>query len=745
MSKTSISDTISGGEVRDTLFSDAISERYLTYALSIIMSRSLPDVRDGLKPVHRRLLYAMRQLKLDPGGGYKKCARVVGDVIGKYHPHGDQAVYDALVRLAQEFSARYPLIDGQGNFGSLDGDNAAAMRYTEARLTAEAQALLEGIDEDAINFRQTYDGDEIEPIVLPAAFPNLLANGAVGIAVGMATSIPPHNVNEICNALLHLIKFPHATFNKLLELIPGPDFPTGGILVEDQNTLLAAYKIGRGGFRIRAKWVVEKLGRGQYQVIITEIPYQVQKSKLIEKIADLLNARKLPMLNDVIDESAEEVRIVLEPKNRGIEPVHLMEQLFNQTDLETRFNLNMNVIDSDNTPRVMNLREVLQAFLDHRFNVLVRRTRFRIKKISNRLEVLEAYLIAYLNLDQIIYIIRENDDAKSALITNFKLTENQAEAILNMRLRRLRRLEELEIKTEHEQLTAEKKRLNKILKNKNLQKKYISTEVSEIKLGFGDNHKIGKRRTEIGTPPPLIDVPIDAIIEREPITVISSEKGWIRATKGHLNDPTEAKYKDGDSGKFLIQAETTDKIILFATNGRFYTISCYKLPGGRAFGEPLRLIVDLENDHDIVNLFLYKPGEKIIVASSSGRGFIVKTDEIFAQTRSGKQVLNVKDDDQAVACCKVEGDHVAVIGENRKLLLFSLNEVPEMTRGRGVILQRYNEGFLGDIKTFNFDEGLNWQTGERKRTETNIKAWLGRRAQSGRLAPKGFSRHNRFS
>ena len=472
MSKTSISDTISEEKVRDTLFSDAISERYLTYALSIIMSRSLPDVRDGLKPVHRRLLYAMRQLKLDPGGGYKKCARVVGDVIGKYHPHGDQAVYDALVRLAQEFSARYPLIDGQGNFGSLDGDNAAAMRYTEARLTAEAQALLEGIDEDAINFRQTYDGDEIEPIVLPAAFPNLLANGAVGIAVGMATSIPPHNVNEICNALLHLIKFPHATFNKLLELIPGPDFPTGGILVEDQNTLLAAYKIGRGGFRIRAKWVVEKLGRGQYQVIITEIPYQVQKSKLIEKIADLLNARKLPMLNDVIDESAEEVRIVLEPKNRGIEPVHLMEQLFNQTDLETRFNLNMNVIDSDNTPRVMNLREVLQAFLDHRFNVLVRRTRFRIKKISNRLEVLEAYLIAYLNLDQIIYIIRENDDAKSALITNFKLTENQADAILNMRLRRLRRLEELEIKTEHEQLTTEKKCLDKILKNKNSYQNY---------------------------------------------------------------------------------------------------------------------------------------------------------------------------------------------------------------------------------------------------------------------------------
>jgi len=735
----------SGGDIRDTRLADAISERYLSYALSIIMSRSLPDVRDGLKPVHRRLLYAMRQLKLDPEGGYKKCARVVGDVIGKYHPHGDQAVYDALVRLAQDFAVRYPLIDGQGNFGNVDGDNAAAMRYTEARLTAVAQALLEGIDEDAVDFRETYDGEDKEPFVLPAAFPNLLANGAAGIAVGMATSIPPHNVGEICTALLHLIKFPNATIGKLVEFIPGPDFPTGGTLVEDRKAVVATYKTGRGGFRIRAKWEKENLGRGQYNIVITEIPYQVQKSRLIEKIAELLNARKLPMLNDVVDESTEEVRIVLEPKNRTIDPELLMEQLYKQTDLETRFSLNMNVIDADNTPRVMNLREVLQAFLDHRMEVLVRRSKFRLSKIETRLDVLEGYLVAYLNLDEVIRIIREEDDAKASLIKKFKLTDTQAEAILNMRLRSLRKLEEIEIRSEHDELTKEKKALNKLLKSKDLKQKRISAEITEMKKKFGGKTDEAKRRTEIGDAPPVIDVPIEAFIEKEPVTVICSEKGWIKAAKGHLEDVSEVKYKDGDRGKFSFHAETTDKILLFATNGRFYTLSCDKLPGGRGFGEPVRLMIDLGNEHDIVALYLFKPGEKFLVASSAGRGFIVKSDDVMAQTKNGKQVLNVKGDDEAAACCTVEGDHVAVIGDNRKLLLFPMDEVPEMSRGRGVILQRYKDGGLADVKTFTKEEGLSWKTGDRTRTETDLFAWEGKRAQAGRLPPKGFAKANKFS
>jgi len=735
----------SGGDIRDTRLADAISERYLSYALSIIMSRSLPDVRDGLKPVHRRLLYAMRQLKLDPEGGYKKCARVVGDVIGKYHPHGDQAVYDALVRLAQDFAVRFPLIDGQGNFGNVDGDNAAAMRYTEARLTAVAQTLLEGIDEDAVDFRETYDGEDKEPFVLPAAFPNLLANGAAGIAVGMATSIPPHNVGDICTALLHLIKFPNATIGKLVELIPGPDFPTGGTLVEDRKAVVAAYKTGRGGFRIRAKWKKEKLGRGQYNIVITEIPYQVQKSRLIEKIAELLNARKLPMLNDVVDESTEKVRIVLEPKNRTVDPGLLMEQLYKQTDLETRFSLNMNVIDADNTPRVMNLREVLQAFLDHRMEVLVRRTKFRLGKIETRLDVLEGYLVAYLNLDEVIHIVREEDDAKASLIKKFKLTDTQAEAILNMRLRSLRKLEEMEIKTEHDELTKEKRALKKLLKSKDLRQKRIAAEITEMKKKFGDKTEDGKRRTEIGDAPSVIDVPIEAFIEKEPVTVICSEKGWIKAAKGHLENVSEVKYKDGDRDKFSFHAETTDKILLFATNGRFYTISCDKLPGGRGFGEPVRLMIDLGNEHDIVALYLFKPGEKFLVASSAGRGFVVKSDDVMAQTKNGKKVLNVKGDDEAIACCTVAGDHVAVIGDNRKLLLFPVDEVPEMGRGRGVILQRYKDGGLADVKTFAKAEGLSWKTGDRTRTETDLLAWEGKRAQAGRLPPRGFAKANRFS
>jgi topoisomerase IV subunit A len=738
--------TITSGDIRDTRLADAISERYLSYALSIIMSRSLPDVRDGLKPVHRRLLYAMRQLKLDPDQGFKKCARVVGDVMGKYHPHGDQSIYDALVRLAQEFSVRYPLVDGQGNFGNVDGDNPAAMRYTEARMTEVATALLDGIDEDAIDFRETYDGQDQEPIVLPAAIPNLLANGAAGIAVGMATSIPPHNLEELCSALIHLIKFPKATIGKLVDFIPGPDFPTGGVLVEDQDVITAAYKTGRGGFRIRARWEKEKLGRGQYQIIITEIPYQVQKSRLIEKIAELLLARKLPFLADIRDESAEDIRVVLEPKNRTIEPEMLMEQMFKLTELESRFSMNMNVLDADNTPKVMNLREVLTAFLDHRLEVLMRRTKFRLGKIEARMEVLEGYLIAYLNLDEVIRIIREADNAKASLIKKFKLTENQAEAILNMRLRSLRKLEEIEIKGEHEDLKKERVELNKLVKNKDLRWKKITSEIVAIKKQFsGKADPAYKRRTEITSAPDVIDIPVDAFIEKEPVTVIYSEKGWIKAAKGHVDLTAEVKYKEGDHGKYVLHAETTDKILLFATNGRFYTISCDKLPGGRGFGEPVRLMIDLGNEHDIVGLFLFKPEMKFLAASSSGRGFIVKSEDVMAQTKGGKQILNVKGEDEAAAICIVEGDSVAVIGENRKLLLFPLDEIPEMTRGRGVILQRYKDGGLGDVKTFTKKEGLSWKTGDKTRTETDLMAWQGKRAQAGRLPPKGFSRTNKFS
>lgn len=736
----------SAGDTRDTRLADAIGERYLSYALSIIMARSLPDVRDGLKPVHRRLLYAMQQLRLDPNQGFKKCARVIGDVIGKYHPHGDQSVYNALVRLAQEFSVRYPLVDGQGNFGNIDGDNPAAMRYTEARMTEIASVILEGIDEDAVDFRDTYDGEDSEPIVMPASIPNLLANGAEGIAVGMACSIPPHNLEELLTALLHLIKFPNATNGKLISMVPGPDFPTGGVLVEDKEVILSAYKTGRGGFRIRARWVIEKLGRGQFQIIITEIPFQVQKSRLIEKIAELLIDRKLPFLEDIRDESAEDIRIVLEPKNRSIDPKLLMEQMFKLTDLESRFNMNMNVLDADNTPKVMNFHGILTAFLDHRHVVLVRRTKFRLGKINARIEVLSGYLVAYLNLDQIIHIIREEDDAKAVLVKTFELSENQADAILNMRLRSLRKLEEVEIMNEHDTLSKERSGLNKLLKSKDLRWKRISQQISEIKNKFsGKADPLYRRRTEIGSAPVMLDMPKEILIEKEPITIIFSEKGWIKAVKGHVDPNTSVKYKDGDIGKYIIHAETTDKILLFSTNGRFYTVSCDKLPGGRGFGEPVRLMIDLDNDHDIVGLFIYKSGEKFLLASHSGRGFIVKSEDLIAQTKGGKQILNVKGKDVAAAVCPVEGNSVAVIGENRKLLVFGVDEIPEMTKGRGVILQRYKDGGLGDIKTFDKKNGLSWKTGEKNRTESDLMLWDGKRAQSGRLPPKGFSRSNKFS
>lgn len=733
------------GEIRDIKLSDALSERYLSYALSTIMARSLPDVRDGLKPVHRRLLYAMRQLRLDPNTGFKKSARVVGDVIGKFHPHGDQAIYDALVRLAQDFSLRFPLIDGQGNFGNVDGDNAAAMRYTEARLTEVAAALLDGIDADAVDFRPTYDGEAEEPVVLPAAFPNLLANGAQGIAVGMATSIPPHNVGELCDALLHLIKAPNATFDKLVDLVPGPDFPTGGILVEARESIVESYKTGRGSFRLRARWEAEKIKGGSYQIVVTEIPFQVQKSRLIEKIAELLLAKKLAMLADIRDESTEEIRLVLEPKSRNVDPEVLMESLFRQTDLETRVGLNMNVLDADNTPRVMNLREALRAFLDHRHEVLKRTTRFRLAKIEHRLEVLDGYLIAYLNIDEVIRIIREEDDPKARMMKRWKLSDVQAEAILNMRLRALRKLEEISIREEHAALSQEQKDLKQLLRNEKRRWTVIGEQVKEIRDQFGAKTEIGARRTEIGAPPSEVVIPLEAVVEREPVTVLCSAKGWVRSLKGHQEDVSDAKYKEGDRERFVVHAQTTDKLLVFATNGRFYTLGVDKLPGGRGFGEPLRLMMGLPNDQDIVGLQVHEPGRRLLVASADGRGFIVPEDEVVAQTKNGKQVLNLAQGVEAAVCRPVAGDHVAVIGENRKLIIFPLDELPEMTRGRGVIMQKYKDGGLSDAKTFTLADGLTWSSGAgRTRTESDLVAWVGKRAQAGRLPPTGFSRANKF-
>ena len=736
-----------GGNVRDVLLGEALSERYLSYALSTIMSRSLPDVRDGLKPVHRRLLFAMRLLRLNPDAGYKKCARVVGDVIGKYHPHGDQAVYDALVRLAQDFAVRYPLIDGQGNFGNIDGDNAAAMRYTESRLTAVAELLLDGIDEETVDFRDTYDGDDSEPVVLPAAFPNLLANGSAGIAVGMATNIPPHNVAELCDALMHLNDNPKAETADLLQFLPGPDFPTGGVLVESKENIQAAYETGRGGFRLRARWETEDIGRGQYVIVVTEIPYQVQKSKLIEKIADLINNKKLGgLLTDVRDESTEDVRIVLEPRSRTVDVAVIMESLFKFTDLETRFSLNLNVLDGGRVPKVMSLKEVLQAFLNHQIDVLVRRTAFRLEKIEHRLEVLAGYLVVFLNLDEVIAIIREEDEPKPELMKRFTLTEIQADAILNMRLRSLRRLEEEGLKTEFDDLEAEHEKLTKLMGSKARQKTRVGKNIKEMAKQFAPDTALGARRTEVGEEPVEQEISLEALIEKEPITVICSKMGWIRAMKGHLDKEADVKFKEGDGPGFALHAQTTDKILLFGTNGRFYTLGCDKLPGGRGHGEPVRLMVDLPKEEDIVEIHLYEPGSKILVASTDGRGFVAEADNAIAQTKNGKQVLNVKGGVKAQVCRLVpaDGDAVAVVGENRKVLIFPRDELPEMGRGRGNVLQRYKDGGLSDAKIFKLEDGLTWASGERTRTETDVSAWLGKRAQAGRLAPRGFAADNKF-
>ena len=731
------------GHIEDTRLTDALSERYLAYALSTIMSRSLPDVRDGLKPVHRRLIYAMQLLRLDPSAGFKKCARVVGDVIGKFHPHGDVAVYEALVRLAQDFAARYPLVEGQGNFGNIDGDNPAAMRYTEARLTEVARAMLSGIDEDAVDFRPTYDGEESEPIVLPGAFPNLLANGAAGIAVGMATSIPPHNAGEVCAAAIHLVRNPQATAADLLQHMPGPDFPTGGLLVEDKASILSAYETGRGGFRVRAKWAVEKGKHGTWQIVVTEIPYQVQKAKLIEQIAQLLEERKLPLLGDVHDESTEEVRLVLEPKTRGVEPEVLMETMFRASSLETRFPLNMNVLDATRTPLVMSLPQVLRAWLDHRHEVLVRRTRHRLAAIDRRIEVLDGYLLVYLNVDEVIRIIRNEDEPKPRLMERFKLTDTQAEAILNMRLRSLRRLEEMELRTEHKSLVKERKEIQALLKDEGLRWDRIVQELEETRTKFGSG-ALGTRRTELGDTPAVVEVASDAFVEREPITVILSEKGWIRAVKGHTADDAELQFKEGDRLKRLVHCQTTDRLTLFGTNGRAYTLKAADLPRGRGDGQAVRLLAELSNEDDIAAMFLAEEGARYLVASTVGRGFVVPAAELAAEKRTGKQVLNLKPGEEAALCALVDGDHVAIIGDNRKLLVFPLDQVPEMVRGGGVILQRYKDGGMADAKVFRLADGLTWRLGEKTRTETNLREWIGERAQAGRLPPNGFPRIPRF-
>jgi len=736
------------GEVQEIALREALEERYLRYALSTITQRALPDARDGLKPVHRRLLYAMRLLRLNPGEAFKKSARVVGDVIGKFHPHGEQAVYDALVRLAQDFSQRYPLVDGQGNFGNIDGDNAAAMRYTESRLTEVARLLLQGIDEDAVDFRPTYDGSEAEPVVLPGAFPNLLANGVQGIAVGMATSIPPHNAAELCDAALHLIEHPNARTRSLLKYVHGPDFPTGGIVVDSPETVVEAYNTGRGSFRVRARWHKEETGRGTYVIVITEMPWLVQKSRLIERIAELLNEKKLPLLADVRDESAEDVRLVLEPRARTVDAELLMESLFKLTELESRISLNMNVLIKGRIPKVVGLAEALREWLDHRREVLLRRSRYRLNQIEHRLEVLGGYLVAYLNLDEVIRIIRTEDEPKPVLMATFNLTEIQADAILNMRLRNLRKLEEMEIRNEDKTLRSEKKQLEQLLRSEQMQWQTVGDQIKEVRTSFGAKTELGRRRTSFDQAPEHDEAAIEAaMVEREPITVVVSERGWIRALRGHVSDLSGVTFKTDDHLKLAFFAETTSKLLVFATNGRFYTIEASKLPGGRGHGEPVRLFIDLEQEADLVTLLAFRGGRKFLIASSTGRGFVVPEEECLANTRKGRQILNVDMPEEARALAIVQGELVATVGENRKMLIFPLDQVPEMNRGRGVRLQRYKDQGLSDLVTFKAADGLVWiDPAERvfNLALRELADWRGNRSDAGRLAPKGFPKINKF-
>ncbi|MBE6451786.1 MAG: DNA topoisomerase IV subunit A [Alphaproteobacteria bacterium] len=731
-------------KIKDVYLKEELSKRYLSYAMSTIVSRSLPDVRDGLKPVHRRLLYAMRQLHLDPKNGFKKCARVVGDVIGKYHPHGDSAVYGAMVRLAQDFSVRYPLVDGQGNFGNIDGDGAAAMRYTEARLTEFAMALMEGLNENAVDFVDTYDGEEQEPVVMPSMVPNLLCNGSSGIAVGMATNIPPHNLSEVCDALLYMIEKPDCDNEALVRKIKGPDFPTGGVIVDSFSSIVETYKQGKGSFRIRAKWEKEELSHGQYQIVVTEIPYQVIKSKLIEKIAQLLTEKKVPLLADVRDESAQDVRIVLEPKNRTVDAALLMEHLFKQTELESKFNMNMNVLDSDGVPRVMSIYEVLREFLNHRHIVLKRRAQYKLDKILARLEILSGYLIAYLNLDEIIRIIREEDDAKAVMMQKFNLSDNQAEAILNMKLRSLRKLEETEIKSEFDELSTMKAELEELLSDESKRWNALADEIRKIKEKFGKKTALGRRRTEFAEAPADVEITIEALVEKEPITVILSQKGWIRALKGHVSLTDEFKFKDDDSLKLAIHAQTTDKIILLDTSGKFFTVQASDIPSGRGFGQPLRLMIDLSNNDNICSMFVFVPNQKYIIASNTGHGFVVDENHLIAQTKNGRKIMNLLEGEYTAFCKPIVGDMVAVVGQNRKLLVFKVEEIPTMARGRGVCLQKYKDCEMTDIQIFKSEDGFEYNRSGGVAVEKDLMGWLGHRAQVGKIVPFGFPKTNTF-
>lgn len=731
--------------IEDVALDQALGERYLSYALSTIMARSLPDVRDGLKPVHRRILYAMWESGNTHLKSYRKSASAVGYVMMRYHPHGDSAIYDALVRMAQDFAMRYPLIDGQGNFGSIDGDNAAAMRYTEARLFEISRYLLEGIDENAVDFQPTYNDERQEPRVLPAIFPNLLANGATGIAVGMATNIPPHNVSEICQALRAMIQKPDLDTTSLMAMMRGPDFPTGGVIVESPESLRKIYETGRGSIRLRARWEVEKLKGSQYQIIVTQIPYQIQKAKLIEKISELFLAKRLPLLGDIADESASDIRLIFQPKSATVSPELLMESLFRLCDLEVRFAVNMNVVDKDGVPRVMSLAQILQAFLDHCHDVLCRRTQHRLEQILDRLNLLNGLLIAYLNLDEVIRIIRFEDTPKVSLIAAFQLNELQADAILNMRLKALRKLEEMQIRQEHDALVKEQTTLEALLASDKLRWKKIDKQIAEIQDRFGEKHPMGLRRTDFQDAPQYVEIPIEAHIEKEPVTIVCSAKGWIRALKGHNLDSDDIKYKDGDEAGFILKAHTTDKILLFATNGRFYTLAADKIPGGRGFGTPLTMMADLPAGVDVLCLSVYQgSAQELLVVASNGYGFRVRASDVLAQTKSGKQILNVAGNVTAAHCCSLPHEMLAVMGSNRKLLVFPVAEVPLMTRGKGVKIQSYRDGQFSDAVTFAANEGISWPMGSRTRTETDLTPWWGRRGQSGRLAPIGFPRSNKF-
>tara|TARA_B100000902_G_scaffold398005_1_gene463429 strand:- start:2668 stop:4911 length:2244 start_codon:yes stop_codon:yes gene_type:complete len=724
----------------------ALGERYLTYALSTITDRALPDSRDGLKPVHRRILYAMSQLKLNPNGSFRKCAKIVGEVMGNYHPHGDKAIYDSLVRLAQNFNTRYPLIEGQGNFGNIDGDNAAAQRYTEARLSEIAMIMLNGLDESAVAFRDNYDGSEQEPEVLPAFFPQLLANGAYGIAVGMATSIPPHNIGEICEAAISIIKKPKIDDSELMAVFKGPDFPTGGIVVESKETILEAYKSGRGSFRVRARYFKEDLPRGNWQVVITEIPYGIQKAKLIEKLADMINEKRLNIISDLRDESAEDIRVVITPKNRGINPESLMEVLFKKTDLEARFSLNMNVLINGKIPKVSSLRELLDEFLRHARDVLTRRSKFRLENIETRLHLLEGYLVTFFNLDKVISIIRYNETPKLDLQNEFDLTEKQAEAILNMRLRSLRRLEQVELENEKDKLLKERLDLELLLEKEDKQWLHVKKDIENLKARLKTGGNLFERRTDIEEIKEIEGLEISDLTEAEDVTIIVSKLGWIRVIKVRDVDPHEIKYREGDEQRFVLKAKTSDKLLIFGSNGHVYTILVSQLPGGRTHGEPVRLITDLPNQADIVNLFLFKPDLRVIVASSVGDGFIINCKDMIAQTKSGKKILNLKSGAFAKSIVGVQGELISTIGSNRKLLIFRLNELPELTRGKGVRLQKFKDGELSDMVSFQAEEGLVWKDSSgRKKVEKNISNWMGKRAQSGKIVPKGFPRNNKFN